>query len=107
MRAQFGHRRVIDTALLFPASGHYKYKLRHLAERYLQRTIQSGAGGHCSAEDALACLDLVHLKLRHGACCCQQQQQQQQRNCTVCSLMHDRHGEQVATLACHVRCESP
>ena len=38
--------------------------LRILAQRYLRRRIQ--AGSHDSVDDALAALDLVLLKIKHG-----------------------------------------
>lgn len=65
------HESVIDTALCFPhPEPPYKYGLRKLAEMYLGRQIQgggtTGGGGHDSAEDASAALQLVQLKLRKG-----------------------------------------
>jgi DNA polymerase III epsilon subunit-like protein len=63
------HKRVLDTALLYPhPRGHpYKQSLKFLARRFLERDIQtSGAQGHDSAEDARAALDLALLKLKNG-----------------------------------------
>lgn len=62
------HPRVIDTALLYPhaAGDTHKYGLKALAERYLGRLIQVQGDGHDSVEDAMACLDLVRLKLQRG-----------------------------------------
>lgn len=72
---QLLHERVVDSAVLYDLSGEgvYKAKLRHLAARFLDRSIQtdqSGAvtpgGGHDPAEDALAALDLALLKRVEG-----------------------------------------
>jgi len=64
------HTRVIDTSVLFPHyQGNYrKNSLKWLTNRYLQRNIQQGDGstGHNPVEDALAALELVKLKLKHG-----------------------------------------
>jgi RNA exonuclease 1 len=62
------HRRVIDTALLYPhpRGPPLKNSLRFLAKRFLGREIQDKASGHCSHEDALAALELVELKLAKG-----------------------------------------
>lgn len=68
------HPIIIDTAVIYqnPTRGYSFYNskpaLRNLARRYLQRSIQTGgSNGHDSAEDALACLDLFKLKIKHGA----------------------------------------
>lgn len=67
------HPRIIDTAVCFqnqsPGHGYFNHKpaLRNLTKQHLKRHIQTGgSNGHDSAEDALACLDLVKLKLQHG-----------------------------------------
>lgn len=62
------HKRVVDTALLYPhVRGHpYKNSLRWLTKRYLQRDIQNSGNGHCSAEDARAALQLAQLKVAKG-----------------------------------------
>ncbi|KAI9596936.1 hypothetical protein BDF19DRAFT_437263 [Syncephalis fuscata] len=66
------HTRIIDTSLVYAHSMGfpYRHKLQWLASNYLLRNIQvagvSVSGepiGHDSAEDALACLDLVKLRL--------------------------------------------
>jgi hypothetical protein len=59
------HTRVIDTTVLYPhpSSLPYRQSLRNLARMHLGRAIQSGNGGHDSAEDALAALHLVLLHL--------------------------------------------
>ena len=59
------HRKVVDTILVFPHKDGLpkKNSLRFLARYFLQRTIQLEPAGHDSKEDALACLDLIKLKL--------------------------------------------
>lgn len=72
------HPYIVDTSVIF---GHhngrpYKPSLKWLAMRYLKREIQRGQhvnfsthkmeSGHDSVEDALACIDLVKLKLEKG-----------------------------------------
>lgn len=68
------HPRIIDTAVIYqnPTRGNSFYNskpaLRNLTRKYLQRSIQTGgSNGHDSVEDALACLDLFKLKIKHGA----------------------------------------
>lgn len=60
------HERIIDTAVLYPHAngGEYKNSLRFLAQKYLQRVIQTDS--HDSVEDCQACLDLVLLKRKRG-----------------------------------------
>ena len=60
------HERVIDTSLLYrhPLGLPNRHALRFLSHRYLSRVIQSGE--HNSIEDALACADLLKLKLTFG-----------------------------------------
>ncbi|KAI0005018.1 Rexo1 protein [Russula compacta] len=57
------HRRVVDTAALFPHSRGppYRRALRDLTKEFLGRSIQAGGGskGHSSVEDSVASLDLV------------------------------------------------
>lgn len=57
------HRRVVDTAALFPhrRGPPYRRALRDLTREFLSRSIQEGAGskGHSSVEDSVASLDLV------------------------------------------------
>ncbi|KAK3797202.1 hypothetical protein RRG08_030429 [Elysia crispata] len=62
------HPYVIDTSVIFNMSGNRRVKagLRKLTQFFLGRTIQASKGGHCSAEDATATLDLVKLKLSKG-----------------------------------------
>ncbi|RUS20503.1 hypothetical protein BC937DRAFT_95041 [Endogone sp. FLAS-F59071] len=62
------HPHIIDTAYVFHHTRGPPYKpgLKWLANRWLNREIQAGTSGHDSAEDALACMDLIKLKLKHG-----------------------------------------
>lgn len=62
------HRRCMDSAVLYshPRGPPYKNSLRNLTQKHLQRDIQTGSAGHDSAEDALAALELIRLKLAHG-----------------------------------------
>ncbi|TPP66407.1 RNA exonuclease NEF sp [Fasciola gigantica] len=59
------HPYLIDTSVIYNLKGARaaKAKLRFLAEHFLGRTIQAGSAGHSSAEDAIATMDLVRLKL--------------------------------------------
>ncbi|XP_022188241.2 RNA exonuclease 1 homolog [Nilaparvata lugens] len=60
------HTNIVDTSIVFPheRSDEFKKKLRDLAREFLKRTIQDGDSGHCSAEDALAALDLMIYKIK-------------------------------------------
>lgn len=72
------HPYVIDTSLIFDhkRGKPYRPSLKWLAIKYLKREIQLGRNvnlpshkkksGHDSKEDALACIDLVKLKLEKG-----------------------------------------
>ena len=64
------HPYIIDTALIFDhkRGKPYRPSLKWLAIKYLQRDIQRGRkkAGHDSTEDALACIDLVKIKLEKG-----------------------------------------
>lgn len=61
------HPLVIDTALLYGTKDtRWKPALRNITQRFVGREIQTGRNGHNSEEDAIACLDLLHLKLLHG-----------------------------------------
>ena len=66
------HTNTVDTTVLYP---HFrglptKNSLRYLTCKYLNRKIQSGegisGGGHDSAEDAIAALELAVLKEKNG-----------------------------------------
>jgi DNA polymerase III epsilon subunit-like protein len=62
------HETVVDTAILFQCpTERRKHALRHLTSCLLQRQIQrGGADGHCSEEDAAACLVLALRRARLG-----------------------------------------
>uniref|UniRef100_K3X9M9 Exonuclease domain-containing protein n=1 Tax=Globisporangium ultimum (strain ATCC 200006 / CBS 805.95 / DAOM BR144) TaxID=431595 RepID=K3X9M9_GLOUD len=62
------HHRIIDTTALYPhpKGPPFRSALRFLASTYLNKTIQSGSDGHCSVEDAIATLQLVKMKIKHG-----------------------------------------
>ncbi|KAL6616927.1 hypothetical protein U3516DRAFT_826623 [Neocallimastix sp. 'constans'] len=62
------HDKVIDTVLLYPhpMGLPWRFGLRHLANKYLQRFIQDGTDGHDSYEDSKTCIDLVKLKIQKG-----------------------------------------
>ncbi|KAI8997946.1 hypothetical protein BC832DRAFT_566943 [Gaertneriomyces semiglobifer] len=62
------HRRIIDTAILFPHPSGLprKYPLRVLTQQLLRRFIQQGNEGHDSVEDAKACVDIVQLRVEKG-----------------------------------------
>jgi len=62
------HEKVIDTVLLYPhpMGLPWRYGLRYLANKYLQRFIQDGTDGHDSYEDSKTCIDLVKLKIEKG-----------------------------------------
>ncbi|EQC32312.1 hypothetical protein SDRG_10059 [Saprolegnia diclina VS20] len=64
------HRRVADTAILFPHQRGFPFKpsLKALASTFLNETIQDMEGGHDSAQDAIAALRLFQLKRRDGLC---------------------------------------
>lgn len=62
------HPLCLDTALMYkhPRGAPYKPALRWLSQRYLQKEIQGGKGGHDSEEDARACVGLLRLKIENG-----------------------------------------
>ncbi|GLE04769.1 hypothetical protein PINS_up013748 [Pythium insidiosum] len=62
------HTRVIDTTVLYPhpRGPPFRSALRFLTSTYLNRAIQTGTDGHCSVEDAVATLQLLQLKVKHG-----------------------------------------
>jgi len=68
---QLVHRRVIDSAVIYPHSRGlpYKQSLKSLSSRVLGKEIQSqeASSGHDSAEDALAALELV-LRAAESIC---------------------------------------
>lgn len=59
------HSNVIDTSLLYPHKNpQFKKALKTLAKEKLNRIIQDPNKCHNSSEDALACMDLLILKLK-------------------------------------------
>eukprot|EP01101_Sappina_pedata_P008847 TRINITY_DN4992_c0_g1_i1.p1 TRINITY_DN4992_c0_g1~~TRINITY_DN4992_c0_g1_i1.p1 ORF type:complete len:600 (-),score=270.22 TRINITY_DN4992_c0_g1_i1:13-1791(-) len=54
------HKKVIDTALLFPRPGG-KHSLKFLTKKFLKEDIQIGT--HDSIQDSVSAMKLVHLKL--------------------------------------------
>lgn len=65
---ELSHHHIIDTALLFPHPKGLPWRnsLKFLAERYLDKKIQTGANGHDPTEDAATCMELLLLKQRKG-----------------------------------------
>ncbi|KAF9172958.1 hypothetical protein BGX21_009052 [Mortierella sp. AD011] len=63
---KLAHPFIIDTSLIYHHTRGPPYRpgLKWLAQKWLQREIQANVErGHDSAEDALACMDLLKLKL--------------------------------------------
>ncbi|XP_065680987.1 uncharacterized protein LOC100202102 isoform X2 [Hydra vulgaris] len=62
------HDNIIDTSVLYVDNRgpRYKSSLRCLVKSYLNRDIQNTDKGHCSIEDARACMELVKLKIKKG-----------------------------------------
>lgn len=60
------HSNIIDTSVMFPHKFGLPHKraLRVLASEYLKKIIQNNTDGHDSAEDALACMELVIWKVK-------------------------------------------
>ena len=59
------HNTVVDTAVVFPhrRGEGFKRALATLAREYLEKIIQDDEGGHDSAEDAIACIELMELQI--------------------------------------------
>lgn len=51
---------MFDTSVFLSSGQHRKFKLQYLAQQFLDREIQHGSGGHDSAEDALAALEIAY-----------------------------------------------
>ncbi|XP_044270142.1 RNA exonuclease 1 homolog [Tribolium madens] len=60
------HGTIIDTSVLFPHKMGLPHKraLKTLASDFLKKIIQNSVSGHDSAEDAIACMELVKWKLK-------------------------------------------
>ncbi|CAH8666716.1 unnamed protein product [Heterobilharzia americana] len=60
------HSKVVDTSIMFPhrLGLPNKRALRNLVSEILQQIIQQNESGHNSMEDAVACMQLVHHKVK-------------------------------------------
>jgi RNA exonuclease 1 len=60
------HDSVVDTSVIFPHCNGlpYRHSLKSLVSHFLGRDIQQGSSGHCSLEDARACMDLMLWRIR-------------------------------------------
>jgi RNA exonuclease 1 len=66
---QLIHPYIIDTSVIYNLTGfrHVKSSLKHLSSKFLNMNIQNNdSNGHDSAEDAIAAMKLVKLKLNMG-----------------------------------------
>ncbi|XP_063980778.1 RNA exonuclease 1 homolog [Diachasmimorpha longicaudata] len=63
------HNTVVDTSTMFPHKNGppHKRALRNLCSEYLRKIIQNDVGGHDSNEDAVACMELIHWKVKEEA----------------------------------------
>ncbi|XP_070579862.1 uncharacterized protein [Ptychodera flava] len=77
------HPHVIDTSVLFMGHNQHKIGLRNLASSYLRESIQCGAKGHDSVEDAITAMKLVQLKIKKGP---------------SLGSFHDRHGKHIESI---------
>lgn len=63
------HLRIADSSILYPHQRGFPFRtsLKYLTKTFLKKDIQLHADvGHDSAEDAVAAMELVLLKVRHG-----------------------------------------
>ena len=62
------HDKVVDTSVVYPhkLGPPLKRALRTLAAEHLKRIIQDNVDGHDSAEDAIAALDLMKVKVKQA-----------------------------------------
>jgi RNA exonuclease 1 len=60
------HGTVVDTSVIFPHEQRLPYRrsLKSLVSSLLNKEIQQGSSGHCSFEDASACIELMLWKIR-------------------------------------------
>ncbi|XP_023708497.2 uncharacterized protein LOC111865026 [Cryptotermes secundus] len=60
------HGSVVDTSVIFPHSNGLPYRrsLKSLVSEFLERDIQQDSSGHCSFEDARACMELMLWRIR-------------------------------------------
>jgi hypothetical protein len=62
------HSNVVDTSIIFRGDNGRKYSLKHLSNVLLQKQIQlNSSSGHCSKEDAEACLILALRRAKLGS----------------------------------------
>lgn len=63
------HQNYIDTSVIYGDQRGIRFKpsLKSLVKQYLKREIQNDEMGHCSIEDAKACMELVQLKVEKGS----------------------------------------
>ncbi|XP_034933898.1 RNA exonuclease 1 homolog isoform X2 [Chelonus insularis] len=63
------HNTVVDTTNVFPHKNGFPHKraLKNLCSEYLRKIIQNEVGGHDSSEDAIACMELIHWKVKEEA----------------------------------------
>ncbi|KAK0162199.1 hypothetical protein PV327_008553 [Microctonus hyperodae] len=63
------HNTVVDTSHVFPHKNGYPQKraLKNLCSEYLRKIIQNDVSGHDSNEDAVACMELIHWKVKEEA----------------------------------------
>ena len=85
---KFVHTRIIDTAIIYPhqRGPPYKNALRYLVSKFLRREMERSTG-HCSVDDASACMQLVKLKLARGPLF---GTRASGRGCDVCARMWGR-----------------
>eukprot|EP00112_Aurelia_sp_Birch-Aquarium-sp1_P003746 Seg1421.9 transcript_id=Seg1421.9/GoldUCD/mRNA.D3Y31 product="putative exonuclease" protein_id=Seg1421.9/GoldUCD/D3Y31 len=62
------HDNIIDTSVIYgdQRGARFKPSLKNLVKLHLKREIQTNQSGHCSIEDAKACMELVQMKLEKG-----------------------------------------
>ncbi|PIS55133.1 hypothetical protein CJI97_001826 [Candidozyma auris] len=62
------HPKIVDTCVIYEHKKKkpYRASLKSLCKTHLGRKIQVGEKGHSSVEDAIACIDLLQLKLSRG-----------------------------------------
>jgi RNA exonuclease 1 len=60
------HGSVVETSVIFshPDGLPYRHSLKSLVSYFLERNIQQGSSGHCSFEDAWACMELMLWRIR-------------------------------------------
>ena len=81
------HMNVLDTSIMFPHNKGYPFKcsLKYLAEKYLDKKIQTD--GHDSIEDARTAMELARMKLHFGPDFGDQSQQRE--GVSICKILTD------------------